>query len=134
MFACLEKWNMHDRIQWIFSSVQWIKKCLMNSSIKSLMIVFVTSISTLILIFLNNIYEIYRRLSVNAWIHSCQRNIICYRDSVRVIWFCIAIDRNDVDCSKCYQRFMFFYYRQLLISTTFIFDLIMNHWQQILNN
>ena len=39
---------------------------------------------------------------------------------------CIAIDRNDVDCSKCHRRFMFFCHRQLLISTTFVFNSIMN--------
>ena len=38
----------------------------MNSLIKFLMIVFVTSISTLILIFLNNVYEIHRRLFMNV--------------------------------------------------------------------
>ena len=53
--------------------------------IKFLIIVFVISISTLILIFLNNVCEIYRRLFINVWIHFCQRNIIYYHDSIYVI-------------------------------------------------
>ena len=134
MFACLEEWNMHNHVQWIFSSVQWIRKCSMNFLIKLLMIVLATSLSTLILIFLNNICKTYRRLFVSVWIHFCRRNIIRCRDSVRVIWFCIAIDCNDVDCLKCHRRFMFFRHRQLLISTIFVFNSIMNRWQQILNN
>ena len=134
MFACLEKWNMHDHVQWTFSSVQWIRKCSMNFFIKLLMIVFATSISILILTFLNNVCETHRRLSVNVWIHFCQRNIIYCRDLVRVIWLYIAVDRNDVGCSKCHRRFMFFHHRQLSISTTFVFNLIMNCWQQISDN
>ena len=134
MFACFEEWNMHDHVQWIFNNVQWIKKCSINFLIKFLMIVLATSISISILIFLNNVYEIHRRFSINVWIHSCQRNIICCRDSIRVIWFYIIIARNDVDYLKCHRRFMFFRHQQLLISTIFVFDSIMNYWQQILNN
>ena len=134
MFACFEKLNMHDHVHWIFSNVQWIRKCSMNFLIKLLMIVLVTSISTLILIFLNNACETHRRFFVNAWIHFYQHNIIRCRDSIRVIWFYIAIDRNDVDCSKCHRRFMLFRHRQLSISTIFIFNSIINRWQQILNN
>ena len=134
MFACLEEWNMHDHVQWIFNSVQWIKKCSMNFLIKLLMVVSVTSISILILIFLNNVCETHRRLSVSAWIHFCQRNIIRCRDSIRAIWLCITIDRSDVGCSKCHRRFMFSHHRQLSISTISVFNSIMNRWQQILNN
>ena len=106
----------------------------MNFLIKLLMIVFATSISTLTLTFLNNVCEIHRRLSVSVWIHSYQRNITRCRDSVRVIWLYIAVDRNDVDCSKCHRRFMFSRHRQLSISTIFVFNLIVNRWQQILSN
>ena len=106
----------------------------MNFSIKLLMTVSATSISTLTLTFLNNVCETHRRLSVNAWIHSYQRNIIHYRDSIRVIWFYIATDRNDVDCSKCHRRFILSRHQQLSISTILAFNSIMNHWQQILNN
>ena len=134
MFACFKEWNMHDYVQWIFSSVQRIKRCSMNFLIKFLVTVLATSISTLTLIFLNNVCKTHRRLFVNAWIHCCQRNIIRCCDSVRVIWLCIATDRNDVDCSKYHRRFMFFRHRQLLISTTFAFDSIMNRWQQILSS
>ena len=134
MFACFEEWNMHNYIQWIFNNVQWIKKCLINFLIKLLMIAFATSISTLTLTFLNNVCEIHRQSFINVWIHFCQRNIIRYYDSIRVIWLYIAIDHNDADCSKYHQRFMLLCYRQLLISMTFAFDSIMNHWQQILNN
>ena len=134
MFACFEEWNMHNHVQWIFNSVQWIKKCSINFSIKLLMIVFAISISILILTFLNNACKIHRRLFMNAWIHSCQRNIIHCRDSIYVIWFYIAIDRNDVDCRKCHRRFIFSRHQQLSISTIFVFNSIMNRWQQILNN
>ena len=134
MFACFEEWNMHDHVQWIFNNIQWIKKCSINFLIKFLMIAFATSISTLILTFLNNVCEIHWRFFVSAWIHFCQRNIIRCRDSIRVIWLYIAIDCNDVDYSECHQRFMFFCHRQLSILTIFVFNSIMNRWQQILSN
>ena len=49
------------------------------------MIVLATSISTLILIFLNNICEIHQQFSANAWIYFYQYNIIYYYDSIHVI-------------------------------------------------
>ena len=134
MFACLEEWNMHNHVQWTFNSVQWIRKYSMNFLIKLLMIVFAISISTLILTFLNNICKIHRRFLMNVWIHFCWHNIIHYRNSIYIIWLYIAIDRNDVDCLKYYRCFMFFRHRSLSTLTTFIFNSIINCWQQILNN
>ena len=134
MFACLEEWNMHDHIQWMFNNVQWIRKCSMNFLIKLLMIALATSISTLTLTFLNNICKIHRRLFINAWIHFYRRNIIHCRDSIRVIWLYIAVDRNDVDCSKYHRRFKLSRHRSLSILMILAFDSIMNRWQQISSN